>query len=85
MELPVTPGAVFADALLAALADNGGPTRTLALQADSDHVSAATVLCPGGHPQAGVFDLRMLLRYPDVLSLARTRAAQLSVLQDPEA
>lgn len=57
----------------------------LALQADSDQVSAATVLCPGGHPQAGVFDLRMLLRYPDVLSLARTRAAQLSVLQEPEA
>lgn len=47
-----------------------------------EHRSTATVLCPGGHPLAGVLDLRMLLRYPDVLSLARTRAAQVSVMQE---
>jgi cell wall assembly regulator SMI1/Zn-dependent protease len=54
----------------------------MALQADSEHLSTSIVLCPGGHPQAGVLDLRQLLRYPDVLSLARTRAAQVSVMRE---
>lgn len=34
-ELPVTSGAIFANANLAALANNGGPTQTMALQANS--------------------------------------------------
>lgn len=41
-ELPVTPGALFADALLATLGDNGGPTRTLALQAGSPAIDSGT-------------------------------------------
>lgn len=61
-ELPVTPGAVFADALLAALADNGGPTRTMALQTGSPAIDAGTLTgAPGtdqrGLPRVGAVDI----------------------------
>ena len=54
----------------------------LALQADTEYLSTSVVLCPDGHRHSGVIDLRPLLRYPDVLSLARVRAAQMSVMAD---
>src|SRR6185312_4597493 len=41
---PVTPGAMFADALLAAPADNGGATQTMALPPNSPAVDAGTAL-----------------------------------------
>ncbi|MBK9655596.1 MAG: hypothetical protein IPO66_08995 [Rhodanobacteraceae bacterium] len=61
-ELPVTPGAVFADALLAALADNGGPTRTMALQTGSPAIDAGTLTgAPAtdqrGLPRVGAVDI----------------------------
>lgn len=61
-ELPVTPDAVFADALLAALADNGGPTPTLALlpgspAIDNGSASGAPVTDQRGLPRVGAVDL----------------------------
>ncbi len=44
-DLPCTEGIVFADALLEPLADNGGPTRTMALGAGSPALGAGTD-CP---------------------------------------
>jgi hypothetical protein len=41
-ENPVTPGAIFADAQLTPIANNGGPTETLALSATSPAVDAGT-------------------------------------------
>lgn len=68
-------------ALPARLAAREELVGCLALQADSEHLSASTVLCPAGHPQAGVLELRQMLRYHDVLTLARARAAQVSLMQ----
>ena len=45
-DLPCTEGIVFADALLEPLADNGGPTRTMALGDGSPALGAGTD-CPG--------------------------------------
>ena len=53
-ELPVTPGAVFADALLGAIADNGGPTRTFALQAGSPAIDAGTLTGAPANDQRGL-------------------------------
>lgn len=41
-ELPVTPGAQFADALLGALGEYGGPTQTAPLAANSPAINAGT-------------------------------------------
>ncbi len=39
-------------------------------------MSAGAILwCPQGHQHAGLIDLRMMLRYPDLLSYARSHAA----------
>lgn len=61
-ELPVTPGAVFADALLGPLADNGGPTRTQALLAGSPAIDAGSATgAPAtdqrGLPRVGAVDI----------------------------
>jgi len=61
-ELPVTPGAIFADALLAAPANNGGPTQTMALLANSPAIDAGTSLgaLPNdqrGDPRFGPIDV----------------------------
>ncbi len=42
MELPVSPGSQFADAQLLPMADNGGPTSTMALPADSPAIDAGS-------------------------------------------
>ena len=42
MELPATPDTVFADALLGAVADNGGRTETMALLPSSPGINAGT-------------------------------------------
>ncbi len=61
-ELPVTPGAIFADALLATLSNNGGPTSTLALQGGSPAIDAGTSTgAPAsdqrGFPRVGAVDI----------------------------
>lgn len=61
-EARVTPDAVYADALLGALADNGGPTRTMALLAGSPAIDAgtATGALPAdqrGLPRVGAVDI----------------------------
>ena len=50
----MTPGAVFADALLATLADNGGPTRTMALQTGSPAIDAGTLTGAAATDQRGL-------------------------------
>jgi len=52
-ETAVTPGSVFADALLAAPADNGGRTQTMALPANSPAVDAGTALGAPATDQRG--------------------------------
>ncbi|MFO1494943.1 MAG: hypothetical protein U1F26_09805 [Lysobacterales bacterium] len=52
-----------------------------ALQADSEYMSPSVLLCPAGHAHAGVIDLRQMAYYPDVLTLARARAAQIAAIQ----
>ena len=47
-------GAVFADALLGAIADNGGPTRTFALQAGSPAIDAGTLTGAPANDQRGL-------------------------------
>ena len=42
MELPVSPGSSFADALLGPIADNGGPTQTMALLGGSPAINSGT-------------------------------------------
>lgn len=49
-----------------------------ALDGDAKVNSGAMLLCPAGHQHAGVIDLRVLLRYPDLLSYGRARAAMAS-------
>lgn len=41
-ELPVTPGALFANANLGALANNGGPTQTMSLLTNSPAINSGT-------------------------------------------
>lgn len=58
-DTPCAAGAVFADPALAALADNGGPTQTMALAAASPAVDAGKT-CPTldqrGKPRVGACD-----------------------------
>lgn len=61
-EVAVTPGAIFADAQLGALADNGGLTQTLALPGTSPGINAGLASgAPGndqrGDPRYGAVDL----------------------------
>jgi len=61
-EAAVTPGAIFADALLGALADNGGLTQTLALPGTSPGIDAgladgAPTYDQRGDPRYGAVDL----------------------------
>ncbi|MFO1493690.1 MAG: choice-of-anchor Q domain-containing protein [Lysobacterales bacterium] len=61
-ELPVTPDAQFLDALLSPLADNGGPTLTMALQSTSPAINAGTATgAPSvdqrGLPRFGAVDI----------------------------
>jgi hypothetical protein len=61
-ELPVTPGAIFADALLAPPANNGGLTQTMALPASSPAIDAGTSLGAlptdqRGDPRVGPIDI----------------------------
>jgi hypothetical protein len=59
-DLPCTDGVVFADPQLAALADNGGPTPTMAIAAGSAAVDAGST-CPQtdqrGMPRVGACDV----------------------------
>jgi hypothetical protein len=62
MEVAATPDTVFADALLAAPANNGGPTETLALAAlspavDTGIATGALALDQRGLPRVGNVDL----------------------------
>lgn len=61
-ELPVTPGAIFANANLAALANNGGPTSTMALLLPSPAINAGTAtsapsLDQRGYPRVAAVDI----------------------------
>ncbi|MGE4072571.1 MAG: choice-of-anchor Q domain-containing protein [Lysobacterales bacterium] len=61
-ELPVTPDSVFADALLSALADNGGPTQTMALMSGSPAINSgsatgAPTTDQRGLPRFGAVDM----------------------------
>jgi hypothetical protein len=74
-ELPVSPGSQFADAQLAALADNGGPTATMALPASSPAVDAGGATgAPGtdqrGLPRVGMVDIGAFERQNDGLIFA---------------
>lgn len=74
MEAPVTPGATFAPAQLAALAANGGPTATLALLDGSPAIDTGTTTdAPAtdqrGQPRVAPIDLGAFERQPPVLSL----------------
>jgi hypothetical protein len=58
----VTPGAIFADAQLASIANNGGLTETLALSATSPAVDAGTStnappVDQRGRPRVGAVDV----------------------------
>ncbi|MCB1599634.1 MAG: hypothetical protein KDI66_06380 [Xanthomonadales bacterium] len=53
-ELPVTPDSVFADALLAPLADNGGPTQTMALMSGSPAINTGTATGAPATDQRGL-------------------------------
>jgi hypothetical protein len=57
--MPCTDGILFADPQLAALADNGGPTETMALAAGSPAIDVGTS-CPDtdqrGMPRNGPCD-----------------------------
>lgn len=69
MELPVTPGAVFAPAQLAALADNGGPTPTRALldgspALDTGTTTEAPATDQRGLPRVAPIDLGAFERQP---------------------
>lgn len=52
-EAAVTPGAIFADALLGALADNGGLTQTLALPGTSLAINSGLASGAPSHDQRG--------------------------------
>lgn len=54
MELPVSPGSQFADALLLPMADNGGPTETMALTAQSPAVDAGSAMGAPPSDQRGL-------------------------------
>lgn len=61
-EAPVTPGAIFADALLDPPADNGGLTETMALPSNSPAINAGTLAGAlptdqRGEPRAGTPDI----------------------------
>jgi hypothetical protein len=61
-ELPVTPDSIFADALLAPLADNGGPTQTMAVNTGSPAIDGGTATgAPStdqrGLPRLGAVDI----------------------------
>jgi len=71
-EIAVTPGAVFADALLGALANNGGPTETMALEIGSPALDAgsavgAPMLDQRGMPRHGAIDIGAFERQPDTI------------------
>ena len=53
-ELPVTPDSVFADALVAPLADNGGPTQTMALMSGSPAINTGTATGAPATDQRGL-------------------------------
>jgi len=62
MELPVSPGSQFADALLAAISDNGGPTQTSALMPgspaiDTGSATGAPSTDQRGLPRFGAVDI----------------------------
>jgi hypothetical protein len=53
-ELPVSPGSLFADAQLLPIADNGGPTQTMALPAKSPAVDAGSAMGAPPSDQRGL-------------------------------
>lgn len=70
MELPATPGTLFADALLAAIGPNGGSTETMALQPGSPGIDTGTAVGALNRDQRarqrfGPVDIGAFERQPD--------------------
>lgn len=71
-ESAVTPGASFANPLLGAIANNGGPTETMALEIASPAGNAGSAVSAPlfdqrGLPRHGVIDIGAFERQPDMI------------------